>query len=149
MLYELMYVTAPEQSNLFDPQRGGLSLQAVQGLGAELRQAWQRFADCFRTTTRDGSEYAYHYLSGLLRMKEARNFATIGRQTGVPEQRIQHFLTNSPWSPQPVCERVQAEIAAKPGLDQGGMLLLDESADAKAGDKSAGAARQYLSLIHI
>ena len=76
-------------------------------------------------------------------MKEERNFANIGRQTGVPEQNVQHFMSNSPWSPQPVFQRVQEEIAAKPGLERGGVLLLDESADEKAGVKSVGAARQY------
>lgn len=118
-------------------------MDAIEGLGDGLRRTWQRFATRFRTTTRDGSVYAYHYLSGLLRMKEERNFATIGRQAGLPEQNVQHFMTNSPWSAQPVFEQVQQEIAAKPGLERGGMLLLDESADEKAGLKSVGAARQY------
>lgn len=118
-------------------------MDAIGSLGDRLRQTWERFAHCFRTTTRDGSSYAYHYLSGLLRMTEERNFATIGRQAGLPEQNVQHFMTNSPWSAQPVFERVQQEIAAKPGLERGGMLLLDESADEKAGLKSVGAARQY------
>ena len=76
-------------------------------------------------------------------MKEGRNFDNIGRQTGIPGQNVQHFMSNSPWSAQTVCQRVQAEIAAKPGLDQGGVLLLDESGDEKAGENSVGAARQY------
>lgn len=76
-------------------------------------------------------------------MKEERNFANIGRQTGVPEQNVQHFMSNSPWSPQSVFQRVQEEIAAKPGLERGGVLLLDESADEKGGVKSVGAALQY------
>jgi len=112
-------------------------------LGDRLHGVWQRFADCFRTKTRDGSLYAYCYLGGLLRMKEARNFANIGRQTGVPGQNYQHFMCKSPWSPRPVFQRVQQEIKAKSGLERGGMLLLDESADEKAGLKSVGASRQY------
>jgi SRSO17 transposase len=76
-------------------------------------------------------------------MKGERNFANIARQTGVPEQNVQHFMSNSPWSASPVFQRVQQEIKAKPGLERGGMLLLDESADEKAGLKSVGAARQY------
>ena len=71
-------------------------MDAIEGLGDGLRRTWQRFATRFRTTTRDGSVYAYHYLSGLLRMKEERNFATIGHQAGLPEQNVQHFMTNSP-----------------------------------------------------
>jgi len=76
-------------------------------------------------------------------MKEGRDFTGIGRQAGVPGQNPQHFMSNSPWSARAVIERVQSEIAATPGVDRGGMLLLDESADVKAGEKSAGAGRQH------
>jgi SRSO17 transposase len=76
-------------------------------------------------------------------MKEERNFDNIGRQTGMPGQNVQHFMSNSPWPGARVCQRVQGEIAAKPGLDRAGVLLLDESGDEKAGENSVGAARQY------
>jgi len=75
-------------------------------------------------------------------MTEKRTFAGIGRTTGQSGDSIQHFMTNSPWSAWDVYNQVQAEIAATPELRTGGMLLLDESADAKAGTKTAGAARQ-------
>jgi len=76
-------------------------------------------------------------------MDAKRNFANIGRKTDTPGQNIQHFMSNSPWSAQEVIRRVQREVATKPGLRQGGVLILDESAEEKAGEKSAGAARQY------
>lgn len=126
-----------------DSERWGLSLEAVHGLAERLYGYWQRFADCFRTKTRDGASYAYVYLSGLLRMEAKRNFANIGRKTNVAGQNIQHFMSNSPWSAQAVIRRVQREVIAKSGLQQGGVLILDESAEEKAGDRSVGAARQY------
>jgi SRSO17 transposase len=76
-------------------------------------------------------------------MDAKRNFANIGRKTDTPGQNIQHFMSNSPWSAQEVIRQVQREVIAKPGLQQGGVLILDESAEEKAGEKSAGAARQY------
>jgi SRSO17 transposase len=82
-------------------------------------------------------------MSGQLRMERGRNFVNIGFSTGVAEQNMHHFMSNSPWSAQGVIQQVQEEIAATPGLGQGGVLILDESADAKAGEKSAGAGRQY------
>ncbi len=118
-------------------------MEAILDLADRLHGFWQRFAANFRTETRDGSQYAYHYLSGLLRMEKDRKFVNIGRQADVPGQNIQHFVSNSPWSAQAVIRQVQEEIAAKPSLQKGGMLLLDESADEKAGDNSAGAARQH------
>jgi SRSO17 transposase len=117
----------------------------VADLGDRLRRFWQRDAAGFRTQTRDRSEDADHdhYLSGLLRMPHKRTFTHSGRQTGVAGQNPQHFVSHSPWSAQDVIAQVQAEIAATPGLERGGLLLLDESADRKAGDTSAGAGRQH------
>jgi SRSO17 transposase len=96
-----------------------------------------------KTKTRDTSEYGYHYLSGLLRMDEERTIAHIGRQTGVPEQNMQHFISQSPWPGRAVMAGVQQEIARRGELSEGAMLLLDESADDKVGKWSVGASRQY------
>ncbi len=68
-------------------------------------------------------------------MESTRNFANIGyNTTGVAEQNMHHFMSNSPWSAWAVIQQVQVEIAATPGLEQGGVLILDES---------AGSGRQY------
>jgi SRSO17 transposase len=117
--------------------------EAVSSLADDLVAFWTRFRHCFWTQTRDQSPNAYHYLSGLLRMTKKRTFAGIGRTTGQPGENIQHFMSNSPWPARAVYSQVQAEITATPELRTGGMLLLDESADAKAGTKTAGTARQY------
>lgn len=76
-------------------------------------------------------------------MQGQRHFTGIGKETGVNDQNIQHFMSNSPWSGETVCEQVRAELKETEGLQQGGMLLIDESADEKTGTGSAGAARQY------
>jgi len=120
-----------------------LSPELVAGLATRLIGFWQRFRLCFRTQTRDASEYALHYLSGQLRLEAKRTFVNLARTAAVSEQNIQHFMSNSPWPAQAVFRQVQVEIAATPGLQHGGMLVLDESAEAKAGDQSAGAARQH------
>lgn len=128
--------------SIYNPQRWGLSIEATKNLGQRLYAFWQRFHDLFKTKTRDTSEYAYHYISGQLRMETKHNFANIGHITGVNRQNMHHFMSNSPWSAQAVINQVQAEVAATPEL-QGGVLILDESANEKSGDKSAGAGRQY------
>lgn len=116
--------------------------EAILSLADDLLEFWTHFRHCFWTQTRDQSPKAYHYLSGLLRMTKKRTFAGIGRTTGQSGENIQHFMTNSPWSARAVYNQVQADIAETPELRTGGMLLLDESADAKAGTKTAGAGRQ-------
>jgi SRSO17 transposase len=116
--------------------------EAVQSLGERLYRCWERFRACFQTRTRDPSVYAYHYLTGQLRLETGRNFTGIGRAAGVPGQNMQHFMSVSPWSAAAVCRQVQAEIAALPGLPAGGVLILDESADEKSSAQTAGASPQ-------
>jgi SRSO17 transposase len=52
-------------------------------------------------------------------------------------------MSNSPWSGRAVFEQIQGEMTATPALAHGRTLILDESADEKAGTHNAGASRQY------
>lgn len=108
-----------------------------------LERFWERFVPCFRTNTRDTSLYALHYLSGQLRLETQRNFTNIAQATTMSSQNLQHFMTHSPWDARTVLWQVQFEISRSPGLDQGGVLILDESAVEKASPKTVGASRQY------
>jgi len=129
---------------LHAPQRWGLSAEAVAHLGAHLAQFWLRFRGCFTTRTRDTSEHAYDYLRAQLTMDTERNFANMARTLhGGDGQALQHCMSNSPWSGQGVVSQIQAEIKAMPALAHGSTLILDESADEKAGTHNAGASRQY------
>lgn len=112
-------------------------------MGERLSHCWERYRACFRNATRDPSHYAYHYLSGQLRLETSRNFTRIADEAGVSMQNVQHFMSASPWSAGAVCRQVQDEIAQTPGLPSGGGLILDESADERAGTASVGAARQH------
>ena len=129
---------------LHDPRRWGLSSEAICTLGERLYEFWQRFRGCFKTCTRDTSGRAYDYLRGQLTMDGERNFANMARNmTGDDGQALQHFMSNSPWSGPRVFRQIQAEITVTPALAQGSTLILDESADEKAGTHNAGASRQY------
>ena len=132
-----------ETQNILDPVKWGLPLDAIKQLGKRLKNFWERFNCFFKTRTCDNSHYGYHYLSSLLRMRNKRNYTTIGKESGVNKQNVQHFMSNSPWDSQGVYTQIQREIKETPALSQGGVLLLDESADAKSGKKSAGTGRQY------
>jgi SRSO17 transposase len=132
------------QGALHDPRRWGLSSEAISTLGERLYEFWQRFRGCFKTCTHDTSGRAYDYLRGQLTMDGERNFANMARNmTGDDGQALQHFMSNSPWAGQAVLGQIQAEIKATAALAQGSTLILDESADEKAGTHNAGASRQY------
>jgi SRSO17 transposase len=110
-----------------------------------LRRFHRHFRSCFKTCTRDTSAYALRYWQGQLTMEDQRNFANIERrlEPGKDGQQLQQFMTDSPWSAAAVYERIQKDIKEAPRLQQGGVLIVDETADAKAGENSAGASRQY------
>jgi SRSO17 transposase len=76
-------------------------------------------------------------------MERDRHFAGIARQvSGSDGQAMQHFMSNSPWSAQSVYQQIQAEIAETPELRQSGVLIVDDTADEKAGAHSVGSSRQ-------
>jgi SRSO17 transposase len=75
-------------------------------------------------------------------MKADRNMAEIAREAGVSEQNMQHFISNSPWSGSEMIEQVQQAVCDRPEL-AGGVLIVDESADVKYGESSAGSSRQH------
>lgn len=137
---------ARKTTGIYEPARWGLPAEAIADLGNRLHRVWYRFRACFKTKTHDGSQHAWTYLRGLVGMGSKRNYANIVRRVIGPEedgQNVQQFMTDSPWPAQAVIQQVQREISATPDLSQGGVLLLDESADEKAGPDSAGAGRQY------
>lgn len=77
-------------------------------------------------------------------MDDERNYANIERRlTGGDGQKVQQFVSDSPWDYHGVFEQIRLDILAEPRLQQGGVLILDESADEKGGLESAGATRQY------
>lgn len=75
-------------------------------------------------------------------MENDRNLANIGRKTNISGQNLQHFVSHSSWSGTTVIEAVQDEIKVHPAFQEA-ILVLDESAEEKAGKHSAGAGRQH------
>jgi len=121
----------------------GLPLDEINRLGQRLRHFYDRFRLHVRPKTQDSSEYGFCYVSGLLRMEAKRSMANIGRKTNVSIQNMHHFMSNSPWSAWGLIKAIQDDIKQHPEFRTGAMLILDESADQKAGDHSAGAGRQH------
>lgn len=115
----------------------------IEGLGERLSLFWSGYRGFTSTRTRDTSEYGYHYLSGLLRMPSGRTIANISRTAGVPEQNMHHYISDSPWSGPELIKQVRNEIVWHSHFAKGSVLILDESADDKAGQQTAGAGRQY------
>ena len=76
-------------------------------------------------------------------MKTKRNINNIARTAGVPEQNMQQFISDSPWSGYDLITVLQQDIGCHLQFQQESVLLIDESANEKAGEHSAGAGRQH------
>ena len=101
-------------------------------------------AAVFDTGTHHGAIHAETYLHGLLTQLPAKNMERMAEALpAANQQKLQQFLSDSPWAHQKlwawVARRAQAHLGGQPHS----MLLLDESAQTKKGDRSAGVARQY------
>ena len=118
-------------------------MEEVENLGERLAEFCEEYRPYMRTQTRDTSEYGFWYISGLLRLEAKRTMANIGRTTAVGEQNMQHFMSKSPWSGASLVEHVQTKIKSHATFQRETMLLIDESADERSGDHSAGAGRQH------
>lgn len=127
----------------------GLPKEAVDNLVTKLRGIWLRFHNLFRTKRKDTSENAYVYMRGLLTMDTDRNYANIARKiNGIEDdgQNLQQFMSDSPWEAEGVFKQIKHEVSQRPKL-AGGIAILDDSGDKRAGTKSAGASRQYLGRL--
>ncbi len=65
----VLMIKANAHPDVFDPQRWGLSDEAVTDLANRLCRFWPRFRHCFKIQTCDSSEYAWFYMRGLLTME--------------------------------------------------------------------------------
>ncbi len=121
----------------------GLHLDEIEGLPERLAEFHQGYSPWMRTRTRDTSQYGLDYMSGLLRMEAKRTINNIARTAGVPEQNMQQFISDSPWPGYDLITVLQQDIGDHAQFQQESVLLIDESADEKAGKESAGAGRQH------
>ena len=71
---------------------------------------------------------------------------TISRESGVNSQNMQHFMSISSFQAKSVSDQIQDKICNTPGLDSGGVLILDDRYDEKAGELRYGASKQYNGL---
>jgi SRSO17 transposase len=88
------------------------------------------------------------YMRGLLVQQTDRRNAENVAETipGATPRSLQRLLTEAPWSPEPVIDRLQAYVGARLNQPKG-VFVLDESGFPKQGKKSVGVARQYCGTL--
>jgi SRSO17 transposase len=98
-------------------------------------------AGCF--PRRETRQCCAQMVRGLLTELEDRNCWTIAEAAGHRgPHRLHHFLSRAVWDEQLALDSAAAWAAARLD-DGGGVLIIDETGDAKSSEDAAGAARQY------
>lgn len=123
--------------------RWGLPIKEIKDLGNHFYQFVEPYRFYMMTKTHDTSDYGVEYVSGLLRMETKRNITNISRKVEVDGQAMHHFISNSPWSGPQLIQRIQEDVRMHPEFATEAVLVLDESAEQKAGDSSSGTGRQH------
>ena len=106
-----------------------------------------RYAKYFVTQTRCCAEQAREYLQGLVQADKKNILRMSEVVPDTDEQRLEHFIAESPWAEGPVIEQVARDVDRLLGGRPESTLILDESGQPKKGRKSVGVARQWLGRL--
>ena len=97
---------------------------------------------------KEAQQRSEQYLRGLLvQQTDRRNAENISEAVdGATPRSLQRFLTESPWSDEPVIGQLQAYVGQLLNSSDG-VFVLDETGFPKKGKKSVGVARQYCGTL--
>lgn len=110
----------------------------------ELDKFQQKYAARFQTRTRNLEKQALQYLYGKFLERGRGSMTSYARNVqGTNNQRVQHFISDSPWDEDPVIEQIQADVTNLIGDKTNGSIHIDESGFKKDGKDSVGVKRQY------
>jgi len=106
----------------------------------------QEFASLFGR--KEAQQRSEQYLRGLLvQQTDRRNAENISEAVdGATPRSLQRFLTESPWSDEPVIDQLQAYVGQLLNSSEG-VFVLDETGFPKKGKKSVGVSRQYCGTL--
>ena len=105
------------------------------------------FLSCFVRPMgrRERREGAALYVEGLLLPGERKSVEPMARRLGVDSQKLQQFVTDSPWEEQALWRLLRQELV--PCLEPVWAWIVDETGWLKQGKHSVGVARQYCGAV--
>lgn len=81
------------------------------------------------------------YLTGLLQPVQVKSMERLAASGGIPAHRLQQFITDSPWDADRVVQSLMARM--RPWTSPQGVVVFDDTGQAKQGKHSVGVGRQY------
>jgi SRSO17 transposase len=115
----------------------GKSLKGLDPFFREFSSHWVGWS-----RGKDTKRAAKNYFAGIILPGKRKNMSRISRRVRLDENTTQQFITDSPWDGQEVmatCLRTMSKKIA----NEKGILILDDTGQAKKGDNSPGVQRQY------
>jgi SRSO17 transposase len=115
----------------------------VGGLANRFVEHCKLYSSFFNVFSNNVSEQARCYLSGLLMKAPRKNMERMEEYvTECDYEKVQQFLTDSPWDHQSLQMQVSKDVNKIIGGDES-VLVIDDSGFTKKGNKSVGVARQW------
>jgi SRSO17 transposase len=99
-------------------------------------------ADLGRSERRAGATL---YVEGLLLPGQRKSIEPMAERLGVDSQKLQQFITDSPWEAQPVWDAIRREVVGS--LEPLVAWIVDETGWLKQGQHSVGVAHQYCGAV--
>lgn len=121
-----------------------LTPRDVSGLLDRLAAYHAHFAPAFARC--DQARWAESYLRGLLSDCERKSIEPMALHLGVPIRPLQHFISQSTWSIEPIIAQHQLLVGTTLG-EEDGAFLIDESGVVKQGQDSVGVDHQYCGSV--
>jgi SRSO17 transposase len=121
-----------------------LTPRDVSGLLDHLAAYHAHFAPAFARS--DQTERAEMYLRGLLSACERKSIEPMALHLGVPIRPLQHFISQSTWSIEPIVAQHQLLVGSTL-VEEDGTFLVDECGVVKQGHDSVGVAPQYCGSV--
>ena len=81
------------------------------------------------------------YLTGLLQPVRVKSMERLAVSGGIPSHRLQQFITDSPWDPGQLLHSLRTRMGSL--TSSRGLVVLDDTGQAKQGTHSVGVGRQY------
>lgn len=94
---------------------------------------------------RERREGAVLYVEGLLMPGGRKSVEPMAQRLGVDKQKLQQFVSDSPWASQELWEALRKEVI--PALGAVDWWIVDETGWVKQGGKSVGVAHQYCGSV--
>ena len=91
---------------------------------------------------KDTKRAAKNYFAGILLPGKRKNMSSISRRVRLDDNTTQQFISDSPWNGEEVMATCLRTMSKKTANEKG-ILILDDTGQAKKGNNSPGVQRQY------